>query len=293
MTELQINLYEAFLPSEVVLKVRSKPDKLLDGELLLGSLADNISVAVKPGLEVENATHESFLAHDLNPGLMLRLLTEGLATSFTARKLVVEREKLSFNVFDAKDQVKTEFDFIELVRGISFRAEHLTIQNKSHYAFYASMRVRRRFSAQVDSDKLHAAAVGEEVRIIDGERSERAKLIRIVGKLADVETQDFEAKQVALKDIQIGASPSILSRYSHAIGHPEFNSQILIASQVASFRYNASGARVRSWLRAEVNYVGSWLAKTSQGGRLSFFIPNSPSECYVGIKPATSREMTR
>lgn len=289
MTELQVNLYEAFLPIEVELLVRPRPEKLEEGELLLGRLDESLSVVAQAGLSLQGTSSKSFPTSDLSPGLMQRLLVDGLATSFSQRKCMVEREKLSFNVFDPKDRVKVDFDFIELLRGISFRAEHLTIQSKSYYAFYASMRVRRRFTDSVDSAKLLKAALGEEVRVMDGEHSERVKLLRLGDRHVEVETGDFTVKQVLLKDVQIGATPSILSRYSQAIGQGDAHSRILVASQVASFRYNASGARVRSWLKAEFNYVGSWLAKMSQGGRLPFMLPNSTAECYLGVKASTAR----
>lgn len=292
MTELNINLYEAYLPTDIDLVVRTRPDKLLAGELLLGHLDESLSVVVEQGVKIAETSVKSYPTFDLNPFLVQRLLTEGLATSFS-RKHIVERETLSFNIFDPKDKVKVDVDFIDLLRGVSFRAEHVTSQGKSHYGFYCSMRVRRKFNESVQRGLVLQAAIGEDVRVVSGTRGQRAKLLRVDSGVAQVETRDFDTIEVKTDDVHVGATPTILARYAQSVGQPDATSRVIIDSQVASFRYSATGSRVRSWLKSEVNFVGSWLARVSQNGRLPFTIPNSESECYVGLKPALVKERSR
>lgn len=292
MTELQVNLFDAFLPSEVELLIRNRPDRLLFGEAEFGEKDPELSVLVAQDLAPSGAFKESFQTYDLHPPLIQRLIVEGLANSFPT-KFLVERELLSFSIFDPQDKVKVDAEFIDLLRGVSFRAEHVTSQGKSYYGFFVSMKVRRKFSDSADRSLLLQSAVGEQVRVVRDGRAERVKLVGVSGKSAKVETREFETMDVAADELEVSAAQSILARYAQSIGKPEVTSRLIVDSQVASFRYNATGTRVRTWLKAEMHFVGSWLARLSQNGRLPFTLPNSSSECYVGIRPAVAKERAR
>jgi len=287
--ELQLNLYEAFLPGEVELLIRERPEKLIPGEAEFGPKDSNLSVLVAEGTAPSGSFAESFQTYDLHPPLVQRLIVEGLANSF-GKKLLVERELLAFNIFDPKDKVKVSADFIDLLRGVSFRAEHVTSQGKSYYGFFVSMKVRRKFNESADRKLLLNSALGEQVRVVQDGRARRVKLLDVKGAKAQAETDDLEVIQVPSDEIQVSADQTILARYAHAISRPELTSAILVESQVASFRYTSAGTKARNWLKSEMNFVGSWLARLSQNGRLPFQLPNSPSQCYVGIRAALVKE---
>ncbi|MBL8065899.1 MAG: hypothetical protein JNM34_08575 [Chthonomonadaceae bacterium] len=288
MRELQLNLYEAFLPGEVELLIRERPDTLLHGESEFGHKDPNLSVLVAEGTAPSGSFIESFQTYDLHPPLVQRLIVEGLANSF--KRLVVERELLTFNIFDPKDKVIVSADFIDLLRGVSFRAEHVTFQGKSYYGFFVSMKVRRHFNETADRKLLLESAIGEQVRVVQDGRVQRVKLLEVKGAKAKTETDSFEVIQVPSSEIQVSAGQSILARYAQAIGQPELASTLIVESQVASFRYTSAGTKARHWLKSEMNFVGSWLARLGQNGRLPFKLPNSPTECYVGIRPAVVKE---
>lgn len=289
MTELQLNLYEAFLPGEVELVIRKRPDKLLPGEAEFGRNDPTLSVLVAQGNTPSGSYQKSFQTYDLHPPLVQRLIAEGLANAFP-KNLRLERELLSFTIFDPNDKVNVDVEFMDLLRGVSFRAEHVTNQRKSYYGFLVSMKVRQMFNDSADRDLLLQSAIGEQVRIVRDARPQRVKLLSVVGTSAQVETHEFETVEVPTDHLEVSVAQSVLARYAHAIGRPELTSKIIVDTQAASFRYTAGGAKARNWLKSEMNFIGSWLARLSHNGRLPFKLPNSSTECYVGIRPAVVKE---
>lgn len=289
MKDLQLNLFEVFLPGEVELLVRERPELLNPGEFEFGPKESRLSVLTSQTEPKTEFQRQSFQTYDIQPTQLQRLLVEGLAYSFES-KMLVERELLSISVFDPKDKVASSPNFIDLVRGVTFRSEHVTSQGKSHFGFFASMKVRQRFNEFADRERLLRLSIGEQARVDIKGRSQRVKLVDVSGPIARVEPDCGDAFDVQAKDVQLNAGHGLISRYAREIGQSDLASKLLVESQVASFRFTQSGSKARTWLKFETNFVSSWLARLSQNGRLPFTLPNSPTECYVGIRPTTIKE---
>jgi len=295
--ELQVNLFEVPLPDKpfaLQLRVLAKDETLQPFERLLPDSAtgERRAVLVTASLDKSSYREEFVAAKDLPPFLIECLLEHGLRAALVRAGKDIETALTSFVAFDPKDTVATSEKFLELRKGVEFRSDHVSFDRRHTFGFFASLKVRLRFTIDLLDSKLVDAAIGKEVHT-NSAASHRRMILQSVDSKSKTarlyDDQEDATHEVAFSQVTVPANRPILAHYCQSIGKPQLAQQLIHQSQEASFRLTRSGNKNRGWLKSELEFVRAWLLHASSGGRLVFPIPNTAQDVYLSATPATAR----
>ena len=295
--ELQVNLFEVPLPDKpfaLQTRLLAQGENLNPTERLLKNADgdEKRAVLVAESQERGGYREELISARDLPPFLVQALLEHGLQSGLIRAGKEIEAAFTSFVAFDSKDTVATSEKFLELRKGVEFRSESISFDRRHTFAFYASLKVRLRFTMDLTDAKLSAAAIGKDVHVEAAYGHRQMCLQSIDSKLGRAILQsdeDGKNLEVPISQVRVPASRPILAAYCQSIGKSHLTQQLIHQAQEASFRLTRSGNKNRGWLKSELEFVRSWLLHASSGGRLVFSIPNTTQDVYLSATPATAR----
>lgn len=295
--DLQLNLFEVPLtdkPFPLFARSPAGDEKLRPDEREWHKQGDlsRKCVLVAAAASKPEYVQEAVSAKDLPPFLVERLLENGLRTALQAGGKDVESSLTSLVAFDPQDAVKTSESFLELRKGIEFISDHVSIERRFHFGFFASLKVRLRFLVDLSDPNLARAATNQKVFVDQGSSQRRMRLLSVDQGLnmATVFNEDEEEEfSIPIANVHVPANRTILVSYCDSLGKRALASQLISQSQEASFRINKNGTKNRAWLKNEMDFVRSWLLRASSGGRLVFSIPNTNQDVFLSAAPAIVR----
>ena len=296
--DLQLNLFEVPLPDKpfgLWIRALAQAETLNPFERLWedASTGSRRAILIKPTADTSTYAEEFIASKDLPPFLVQALLEQGLQSTLHKSGKEIERTLTSFVAFDAEDTVTTSEKFLELRKGVEFRSDYISFERRHTFGFFASLKVRLRFTIDLSDTKLAEAAKGREVYVEDGGTHHRRVLLAVdasakTARLFDQQTD--QTQDVSISTIRVPAARPILASYCQSLGKSsQLTSQLIHQAQEASFRLTRSGSKNRSWLKNELEFVRAWLLRASPGGRLVFPLPNTTQDVYLSAMPATAR----
>lgn len=295
--ELQVNLFEVPLTDKsFTLHSRAlKPAERLgpqEREWRTGDASGRRAVLVVSQEDRQAYSSQNVAARDIPHFLVERLLENGLIAALRTAGKDVEQQLTSFVAFDPSDTVDTGESFLQLRKGVDFASDYVSIDGRAQFGFFASLKVRLRFTVDLSDSKLADAALQQPVFVTQDSAQRRMQLVSFDNSSATAEVFDEDANATNTVDfasVQVPTSRPILQAYCKSLGKPQLASQLIGLSQEASFRLNKNGTRNRAWLRNELDFVRAWLARASSGGRLIFHIPNTSQDVFLSATAATAR----
>lgn len=201
----------------------------------------------------------------------IRLLDDSLAESFRQRGLEVMRRKFSFSVHDNDSSLPCALAGIALRRGVEFQLDSVFVGDRRQFGYFITLKVSRSFTIGLADKHLQRAATGQQVYIGDEGADVRATLLSVGGDSADVLTADGSRSTVDTVSIRVPASYEIVKRYLLELGlGSDVFGQLLCREQEAAMRRTPKGQKRRDALKAQGDYVSTWLINNSDYGRLRF-----------------------
>lgn len=201
----------------------------------------------------------------------IRLLDDSLAQSFRKRGLEVMRRKFSFSVHEKDSAIACSVAGITLRRGVEFQLDSVFIGDRRQFGYFITLKVSRSFSVDLTNSKLQKAASGQQVYVGDAGEDAKAILISVSGDDATVQLSNGPTRTVSAASVRVPASYEIVKRYllELGLGSDSFG-QLLTREQEAAMRRTPKGQRRRDALKAQGDYVSTWLINNSDYGRLRF-----------------------
>jgi len=285
--EFQINFFRVMSESDLIPVMRRKLDgdeQLLDHETLYrvprGEQYDRYAILSKfpwNGDESIYASHEMRISK-LPRLARVRLLDDALCEAFRGRGFTVIRRRFEFVVQDDESRIPCSIEGIELRRGVEFHLDSAFLGENRHYGYFITLKISRSFSVGLDDAALQSAAMNQRLYYGDVGSDVPVVLQRVSGTSADVIKGDGSVETVATASLRVPASAAIVQGYLATRG--ERNTaykKLLDEEQLAAMRRTARGQKRRDAVRAQGDFVSTWLIKNSEYGRLRFYWPFSES----------------
>jgi hypothetical protein len=174
-------------------------------------------------------------------------------------------------VHDKDSAIPCSIAGIALRRGVEFQLDSVFVGDRRQFGYFITLKVSRSFTIGLADTKLQRAATGKQVYIGDEGEDVGAILLSVGGVNADVLTADGSTSTVDTASIRVPASYEIVKRYllELGLGSDAFG-QLLGREQEAAMRRTPKGQKRRDALKAQGDYVSTWLIKNSDYGRLRF-----------------------
>ena len=297
-SDLQVNFFEVPLPDKpfgLWIRSLSQSEILNPFERLWESDSHGIrsAVLVAPKADTSTYTEKNIAYMNMPPFLVQALLEQGLKVALVETGKDIDQTLTSFAAFDTSDTISTDETFLVLRKGVQFHSDYISSERRHTFGFFASLKVRLKFTIDLSDPVLTEAAKRREIYIDDGAQHLKRTLMDVDSRTSTALLYDQQSgltRDVELCNIRVPVTRLILAKYCELLGKPRgLPSQLIHKAQEASFRVTPSGSKNRSWLKSELAFVRAWLLRASPSGRLTFQLPNTHLDVYLFPEPATAR----
>lgn len=283
--EFQINFFRIIPESDLITVMRRRLDgeeQPLEHETLYrvprGEQYDRFAVLSKYPWAGDESLYSS---HDMRFAMLprltrVKLLDDSLSETFRQRGFAVIRRRFEFVIHDNESQMPCSIEGMELRRGVEFHLDSAFLAEKRHYGYFVTLKVSRSFTVGLDDTALQLAAVNQRVYYGDVGSDVPVVLQSVSGNRADVLKEDGSIETVSIASLRVPASVRIVQAYLANRGERNIGyKRLLDEEQLAAMRRTARGQKRRDAVKAQGDFVLTWLVKNSEYGRLRFAWPYS------------------